>query len=139
MLLARPAPEPLMRGFFMKWTSEKTFSVAAIVLATAAFGYSVYNGSELARRLQDQDERFERHLKLSVRPNMAFAFYYNKEGTGWILHNTGAGPAILKWFAVSVDGKFQPDWDAFRAALGLPERVRYHFSVPYTNLVVPPV
>jgi hypothetical protein len=128
-----------MRGFFMQWTTEKISSVVAMVLATTALAYSLYNGSELARRLQEQDERFDRHLRLSVQPNMAFAFYYNKEGTGWTLHNSGAGPAILKWFAVTVDGKLQPDWDAFRAALGLPDHVRYEFSVPYADLVVPPV
>jgi hypothetical protein len=123
----------------MKLAAEKIYAVATFILAVAALGYAIYNGAEVDRRLNKQDERLERYFRLGLQPNMAFGFYYNKEGSGWTLHNSGAGPAILKWFSVAVDGKFQSDWDAFRAALGLSDRVRYHFAVPHANLLVPPM
>ncbi len=118
--------------------AEKIYMLASFILAISALGYSLYNGAEVGRRLKDQDEKIERHIRLSVQPNLAFGFYYNNEGSGWMLHNTGTGPAILKWFAVTVDGKYLNDWNAFHAALGLPSHVRYQFSVPYVDSVMPP-
>src|SRR5262245_15662971 len=112
----------------MKLAAEKIYTVASFVLAVAALGYALYSGAEFDRRLKKQDERLEQHFRLSLQPNMAFGFYYNEEGSGWSLMNSGSGPAILKWFSVAVDGKFQSDWDAFRAALGLPDSVRYRFA-----------
>jgi hypothetical protein len=108
------------------WAIEHAISLAAVVIAAAALLSALYDGCQNRH-----------HLRLSVRPHMTFNFIYTNDGTGWTLRNHGLGPAIVKSFTASVDGKPQSNWNAVAAALGLP-RFDFEFSIPTANTLVPP-
>ena len=69
----------------------------------------------------------------AMRPNLNIAFYHNERGIGWRIVNSGPGHAVVKWFAVSIDGIFKPSWTEVTSALGVPRR--YQFSNPASQIV----
>jgi len=71
------------------------------------------------------------HDRLSVRPRITVGYNEPKDvgGSFW-LTNHGFGPAQIKWFQISVDGKVHPDWDEVMLQLGVPVHKAERFAVP---------
>lgn len=92
------------------WPPDRWIALCAVVVSFAALLFAVYQGY-LERE----------HKKLSVRPHIVIAFEWDSvaKEAGWSLLNNGLGPAEMRWFAVSVDGKYQRDWSAVLKAIGL--------------------
>ncbi len=89
-------------------SSDKITSIAAIIVAIAAIGISVWQG---------MDNR--RHNRLSVRPKLQIIFRADPQGdAGFIVRNDGLGPANIKRFDVKLDDKLL-DKVSFRAVLDL--------------------
>jgi hypothetical protein len=71
------------------------------------------------------------HNRLSVRPHISLSFNANDKGAGWIRTISGAGPAIINTFEVTVDGKPVQTWDAVLMAFGIdPQGTTGKFSIP---------
>jgi hypothetical protein len=59
------------------------------------------------------------HNRLSVRPHISLSFNANDKGAGWVRTISGAGPAIINTFEVTVDGKPVQTWDTVLMAFGI--------------------
>lgn len=116
----RPKPEE------PHWSPKELIAIAATVIALCALGVSVYEG--YSGRL---------HRRLSVRPYVSFAFYYNKAGAHFSLDNYGLGPAQVQWFRATVDDKPQGSWREVLRELGL-DGVPYTQSIPAKGVMMPP-
>lgn len=109
----------------MRWTADTWIGLSAAVIAGCALVLSICEG--VARRTHD---------RLSVYPEVQLGFYHAKDWAGWKLANVGLGPARIRWFEVTVDGKPQPHWRAVADALGLPLPRSHYFSVPHRNTIL---
>ena len=102
-----------------KRPEDQWIAMAAVFIAVCALLLSVYEG-RAARA----------HERLSALPVLMMPFFYNDDGAGFVLHNSGLGSARLKWFEATVDKKPQPDWRALCDALGVSSDVRFDFLIP---------
>ncbi len=84
-----------------KLSSESVISMSAIVIAVASISISVWQGLET-----------KKHNRLSVRPNLEIYFTRGSESTGFLLINTGLGPAMIKDNAIWCDGVERRDLSA---------------------------
>jgi hypothetical protein len=71
-----------------------------------------------------------KHARLSVRPLVTISGTYNENGSGWKLGNEGFGPALVRWFEVTVDGSPVQNWREFIKAVGLPKDTFFRYWVP---------
>lgn len=102
-------------------------AVASAFIALCALGLSVYEGH--TNRL---------HQRLSVQPYVSFGFYYDNDSAHYALNNWGLGPATLRWFRASVDGKAQTTWRAVLRAIGMDPNVQFRQSIPEPGVMMPP-
>ncbi len=115
------------RAYFAAWPAERWIALSSVVIALCALGTSIHQGYAIRH-----------HQHLSVMPWLGLGFYYNEEGSGWILDRSGAGPALLQTFEVFVDKIAQPHWLAAGAALRLPTPPNFQFSVPRSGTLLMP-
>src|SRR5262245_18596222 len=92
------------------WPPDRWIALSSVVVSLFAVGLSIYQG-QLERE----------HKKLSVRPHVLIGFNWENDEAGWTLLNAGLGPAEIRWFAVSVDGKHRAEWRDVLKVLGLGE------------------
>ena len=59
------------------------------------------------------------HNRLSVRPHISLSFNANDKGAGLVQTISGAGPAIINTFEVTVEGRPVQTWDAVLIAFGI--------------------
>lgn len=105
---------------------ERRLSVwLPVVVSCCAIALTLYGGC--------QDRHFRR---LSVRPELDIAFTAETGWNGWVLHNSGLGPARVRWFAVTLDGRPKKDWTEVKSSLPLP-RGEFTFTDPYPDTIVP--
>lgn len=95
-----------------------------MLVSSCAIALTLYGGC--------QDRQFRR---LSVRPELGLEFRSEKDWHGWLLTNSGLGPARVRWFKVSLDGQPKTDWTQLKAALPLP-RGEFTFTEPYPDTIV---
>jgi hypothetical protein len=100
---------------------------ASAFIALCALGLSVYEGH--ANRL---------HQRLSVQPYVSFGFYYDSDSAHYALNNWGLGPATIRWFRATVDGKAQTSWRSVLRAIGLGPNVQFKQSIPEPGVMMPP-
>ena len=110
-----------------KWSADRWIALSAIVVAACSLALSIWQGI-LARQ----------HNRLSVRPIVIVSGMHNEKGSGWVLGNAGLGPALVKWFEVTVDEKPMRHWREFGEEIGLPPDFRYSYWVPAPATVIPP-
>lgn len=110
-----------------RWSVDRWIALLSALISLCVLTYQIKQGTA--------DQRYKR---LSVQPHINLSFLFNDEGSGWRMGNSGPGPAQVRWFAVSVDGKPQRDWDQFADSLGIPKGVSYRFTVPYPGTLIPP-
>lgn len=100
------------------WTAQNSISLTAAVLSLCALAITVQQGCAIRE-----------FWRISLRPVLSIDFYHDAEGARYTISNVGLGPAIVKWFDASVDGKSQRSWRDVVDALGLPhERYSYTYS-----------
>jgi hypothetical protein len=87
------------------WLDANWAGVVVSLLALAVAVYSAY-----ATR---------KHNRLSVRPHISLSFNANDKGAGWVRTISGAGPAIINTFEVTVDGKPVQTWDEVLIAFNI--------------------
>jgi hypothetical protein len=51
-------------------------------------------------------------------------------GTARLIENMGLGPAMIRWFSMSVNGKSVTNWTDFSKAMTLPPDAKYTFTLP---------
>src|ERR1051325_6864496 len=73
---------------------EIVIGIAATIIAISALIVSIWQGAETRR-----------HNRLAFRPALAFGVEENSTDSGIYLYNSGNGPALIKRFAVYVDGQ----------------------------------
>lgn len=103
----------------MKKPSSDAIALLALIFSGIALGvalYEAYNNRQTAQA--------------TVKPILETSFEFNKNGTGWELHNSGVGPAAIKWFDVLVDGAQVPSWQLVGGALNLSKGAGYTFIIP---------
>lgn len=62
----------------------------------------------------------------------------NEHGSGWKLGNAGLGPALVRWFEVTVNGRPVRDWIEFGKAVGLPSNYEFKYWIPGRSTAIPP-
>lgn len=95
-----------------------------ILVGLCALILTVYGGC--------QDRRFKR---LSVRPELDLTFLMEKDWNGWVMRNSGLGPARVRWFTVSLDEQPKKDWVEVKSSLPLP-RGEFTYTDPYPDTIV---
>ncbi len=100
------------------WTAGRWIALAAAVTALAALGLSIYEGS-----------RREYH-GLELKPKAVTSYSSSKRGSGFSFANFGAGPALVRWTTVMVDGKVMPTWAEMIKAIGFEGNDEYTFNIP---------
>ena len=95
-----------------------------VVVGACALPLTVYGGCE--------DRRFKR---LSVRPEIDLTVLFEKDWNGWVMRNSGLGPARVRWFRVTMDEKPVKDWVTLKTALPLP-RGQFTFTNPYPDTIL---
>ena len=125
----RKIPKQKPQGFLKKaratlvsWSADRWIALLAVIVAVVAFFFTIYESRSLRK-----------HQRLSVEPRMHVAFFYTKDWAGFVLDNTGLGPARLEWFVVSVDKEPQPDWRTMFKALGFEKPPEFEFVIPATK------
>jgi hypothetical protein len=128
------------RRSFVAWITrpESLIGICAVIVSTVAVGVAAYEA-----RIQRQWQR------AAVWPyvQLGRSYYYTDPDTApdarnWTLtlnaENAGVGPAQVKDFHVTVDGKPQRTWgEAMRALLGTDEDIRYGQST-ILGTILPP-
>ena len=111
----------LVRPLILKKMSPSDWIAAAsMMVAFVAVILALYEGGQ--NRL---------HNRLSVKPKILISFHHNEEGAGYILSNSGLGPAIIKWIEVKVDGAVQANWGTVAEKLfSKPIVSGFHFVNP---------
>lgn len=99
--------------------ADRWISLSAVVIAGTALIFTIC-----------ESRTIRKHQRLSVDPRMHVAFFYTKEWAGFLLDNTGLGPARLEWFTVAVDGEPQPDWPTMFKRLGFDRPPQFEFVIP---------
>ena len=118
-----------MLKYFKTWDADRWISLAAIVIALSALVLSIWQGI-LTRN----------HNRISVRPLVTISGAVNENGSGWKLGNAGLGPAIVKWFKVTVDDKPMHNWREFAKELDMPDpdTFDFYYWVPSPSTVIYP-
>jgi hypothetical protein len=99
--------------FWLGTNWQAIISTCALFLSALALKVSVDSGAATRE-----------HNRLSVRPHINLSFNANDKGAGWVRTISGAGPAIINAFTVTVDGKLVHTWDAVLDTFGIdPKRV----------------
>jgi len=106
---------------------DRRIAFSAMLIALCAVIISIYEGYSNRK-----------HARLSVRPLVTISGAVNENGSGWKLGNAGLGPALVRWFEVSVDGRPVRNWLEFGQAVGLPPAVQYRYWVPQRATAFPP-
>src|SRR5437773_6799887 len=109
------------------WTAANWIALSEFIVALCSFGLSMYV-AYLNRS----------HQRLTVRPHLQIGFYYNAQGAHFSLDNWGLGPAQLKWFEVTVDGKPQRTWREVLNTLGVAKNVAFQQSIPARGILMQP-
>jgi len=111
------------------WDADKWISLSAMIVALCALIFSIWQGI-LTRN----------HYKILVRPLVTISGALNESGSGWKMGNSGLGPAIVKWFKVTVDGEPIKNWRDFSKVLNLPDPYTFdfHYWVPSSATVIQP-
>ena len=104
---------------FGNWPADRWISLSAVVIAATALIFTIY-----------ESRTIRKHHRLSVEPRMHVAFFYTEEWAGFLLDNTGLGPARLEWFTVAVDREPQPDWLTMFKSLGFDKPPQFEFVIP---------
>jgi hypothetical protein len=110
-----------------KWSADRWIAFSAMVVALCALILSVMAGYATRK-----------HARLSVRPLVTISGTVNEHGSGWSLGNAGLGPALVRWFEVTVDGRAVRNWQEFVQAVGLPQAVQFRYWVPQRATAFPP-
>jgi hypothetical protein len=100
-------------------TADRWIAGASVVTAIAALGLASWQGY-----LE------HKYRRLELQPRVAVSFFYNDKGSGFIFTNAGAGPAVVHWTKVSVDGKVMSTWLNMGAALGFKAPPKFAFMTP---------
>lgn len=108
---------------FLGWSADRWIAFAALFVAALALVVSV---CEL------RDAR--RHERISAQPHLTYTYFYNDEGAGWKIKNSGLGTARLRGFRILVDGKPVRDFNDLGKALGLPQPVPFRFTNPMVGV-----
>jgi hypothetical protein len=110
-----------------KWSPDSWIALSAMIVALCALILSVIEGRATRK-----------HARLSVRPLVTISGTVNEHGSGWKLGNAGLGPALVRWFEVSVDGRPVRNWLEFEEAVGLPQGTQFRYWVPQRATAFPP-
>jgi hypothetical protein len=81
---------------------------AGVFISILALLTSVYSSYETRKQ-----------ARLAVQPHILLHFSANDKGAGWLRTISGAGPAIINAFEVTVDGKPVQTWDDVMVASGI--------------------
>jgi hypothetical protein len=92
------------RGNFSGWVKTNWIALSALVLSMASFSVTVEECNDT--RLHEQ-------------PRLEYTYSYDGTGAGWRLINSGLGPARLRGFKITVDGKSQQSYNELCRSLGL--------------------
>ena len=90
------------------WNADRWITFAAAFIAFVALGFSIWQG-KLAQE----------HNEYSVRPLVIIDDAIDETGSGWRIVNYGLGPAQVKWFKVSIDGKDIHYWGDLKKEFNL--------------------
>jgi hypothetical protein len=93
--------------------------IISLAVSLSAFGFALYS-AYLQRKV----------LRQSNRPHMVICYFFNQQGSGFLLMNHGVGAAYLHWFQILFDGQPQTDWGAMSCALGADPSVTFQFLQP---------
>jgi hypothetical protein len=97
------------------WLVGNWLALGAIIISVCSLSVSIEQCAEA--RLHDQ-------------PRLTYTYYCDDTGAGWRLDNTGLGPARLRGFKMTVDGKPVTDLTQVCDWLGLPQPCEFNFTNP---------
>jgi hypothetical protein len=109
----------------IKWIADRWIAIVATMAAFAALNFVMWESSP---------ER--KYRKLALPPKLAVSYLLNDRGSGLVLSNTGAGPAVVYWATVTVDGKVVPTWSNMSTALGFKTMPGFSSIIP-ADMVMP--
>ncbi len=107
-------------------TTSWLWSTLAPILISLAAIYIAY----------DQGQETRHHNRLSVTPTVKISFYSGGEGAGFMVVNSGFGPARIKWFKVLFDNEEMPNWKSIVRKLQIKDN--FNFTVLYPGSVLSP-
>jgi hypothetical protein len=102
-----------------KWLAERWIALAALLVAASSFFVSAWSA------YSQRD-----YLKRSNAPYLQVGFYFDHEGSGFRLSNSGLGLANLKWFQIYADLKPQENFASMLASLGFDPLPEFEFGRP---------
>lgn len=106
-----------------KWSADTWISLGAMIIAFAGVLLTVREGNENRE-----------HNRLMVSPRVEISYDFTLQDLGFNLMSVGLGPAVVKWFEVTVDNKPQESWRETLTSLGI-GNTQYGFSVPNPGLL----
>jgi hypothetical protein len=102
------------------WLVANWIALVAILISVFSLSVSVEQCEDT--RLHDQ-------------PRLFFEFDYNSAGAGWNVENIGLGPARLRGFKISFDGKPVTDWIDFAKITGVASPYTFNFTNPAVGVL----
>lgn len=112
-----------IKNLFKDWNADRWI----VLIAISALGLTFWQGVVIRS-----------HNRISVRPLVTISGAINQDGSGWKIGNSGLGPALVKWFEVTVEGKTVKDWKEFARELGMFDNLTYYYWVPSPSTAIPP-
>ena len=116
-----------IRNPFKDWNADRWIAFSVFIIAICAFSLTLW-----------QSIVIKNYNRISVRPLVTISGSKNQDGSGWKMGNSGFGPALVKWFEVTVEGKTIKDWKEFGKELGMPDNFTHYYWVPSSNTAIPP-
>jgi hypothetical protein len=106
-----------------RWQRSDWFALCAVIISVLSFSTSLEQCED--KRLHDQ-------------PRLFFEFDTNTAGAGWNIENLGLGPAELRGFAISVDGKPIYDLTDLAKLLGVSPPYAFAYTLPTVSIPYAP-
>jgi hypothetical protein len=103
----------------LTWIANRWITILASTASFAALAFVMWDSSP---------ER--KYRKLAIPPKVVISYLMNERGSGFVLTNASAGPAVLYWTTVKVDGRVMPTWIDVSAALGFQTTPEFSSIVP---------
>ena len=101
------------------WPAERWIALSSAVVAAAALGLAVWQGY--------LDREFR---KRELQPHVRVSYFYNDEGSGFVMSNRGFGPARVEWSVLQIDGESSESWLDAGFKLSLPGPPAFEYVIP---------
>jgi hypothetical protein len=97
------------------WFADQWIALIAIAISISSLSVSLYECENA--RLHDQ-------------PRLVYVYFYDRTGAGWRFENEGLGPARIRGFKISINGKPQTSLPEVWRTLSIPDGTEVEFNIP---------